>query len=236
MSTTHPPSDSDGDSPTTSTETLSPTEACECDLCETEYVLRDGYSRRFCSDICFWKGAANVALNALLNDHRYCNNCYRKIRDVEPPGRRLGSSDLNKPVPECAIGRAGFEPHTRRALAESYDRADPVNGEWHFEPVVPETATQATTEKRICACGACHYRTVHRKAFSESQLKTHAERLSKAIAALYDERKHEFDHSRDLLLEAVLSAKEKPENQFRDRTLLRNGLATSMCLTYRRGG
>jgi len=213
------------------TETRNPLEPCECDVCEDEYVLRDGYSGRYCSETCYWKGAAHVALNELRREHEYCCNCARKLKDVEPPTRANWSNDKYKPIPECAIGRAGFEPTTQTGLAEMYDRADPLNGEWHFEPEHPETTGQFTEERQVCECGACNYRTVFTTNRSKAEFKIYAKRVSAAVETLYDEGKHDFPHSRDLFLHAALSSKEKPNNQHKDRTTIRNALATSMCLT-----
>ena len=210
--------------------------ATTCTYCESIYDERDGFTHEYCSKTCESRDTARDLRMGLYYDHRYCCNCYRKIREVYPPARLASSSEviykgdpdedpaafIRTDVPDCAIGHAYPTPHTADGLAESMAPLDPTNDEWSHEP------TDHVHERAICECGVTHHQTIQ-WGMSKRNAIERAKRLSDALDARLAEEKHEYHHDRDTLLDEVRARKSDPDHQRADEQIFEYALAEAIC-------
>lgn len=66
----------------------------DCNYCEAEYPPDEEYRPGFCSATCEASDRAASVLNIIDHDHRFCNNCFRQVRDVCPPSRDASSKHI----------------------------------------------------------------------------------------------------------------------------------------------
>jgi hypothetical protein len=191
-------------------------EICQCENCEGHYPLSIGFNRRFCRSQCKYRSLAQSLLDTLRYDHRYCANCYRKMKSVEPPGLSKKSAERGKSIPECATGRQYYREHCQQDLRNTH-RASSEHG----------YASVSLDSRMTCSCPVNAHTTIDRPAggFSKEQATEHAERLSDALRALYDEQAHGTAFDDGALVAFVEQAKARPGLQGRDQEVLRNALA-----------
>lgn len=163
-------------------------------------------------------------LETAIHDHRYCANCFKQIREIEPPGMRSGG----KRPPDFAIGFAYPTKETVEAVGEVLSPQDPVGDDWEYTPVV-----DGFTQRRICDCGATQHRT-QEQTYSTERAIERAKNLSETIDELREEyyagsaaevvKARQWAHSRDALLDVLRSLKAKPKLQYRDHDILERAL------------
>lgn len=137
-----------------------------CNWCEAKYEPRLEYKAGFCSRTCFGAHLAENVLNQLDHDHRFCTQCFSKIRSVYPPSRDGHSSDVQRDeegnpvrfersIPDCAIGRAYPAPDCEFThYAAPRTPRDPTWDDWTYEPDDDEYTSRAH-----CSCGCLHHST-----------------------------------------------------------------------------
>lgn len=166
----------------------------------------------FCSHTCYGAFLATKILNTLDHDHRYCLNCFRKLKTVYPPGRSLRSSEVyaDSPddngatmtdIPDFVIGRAYPRPETQDAHeAEVLRPRDPVAGDWTHEPVDGVARSRA-----VCECGVMHHRSRF-PAIRARRLTEYASHLSTAVRKLLHEDEHDHTHDPAVLEQELADA------------------------------
>ena len=190
---------------------------CEC--CSAHYPLQYGFNRRFCRRECKYRNIAQSLLDDLRHDHRYCANCYRKTKSISPPTLSKKSAEKGKSIPECATGKQYYREHTVRDQRNVH-RGESVHG--YASPVLDARQT--------CSCPVNHHTTIDRPAtgLSKQRAIEHAERLSDALSALYDEQAHDTAFDRGTFLAFVERAHSRPGLQGKDDEIFRNGLALAI--------
>lgn len=167
---------------------------------------------------------AEEILDTVISDHRFCANCFRKIREVEPPGMRSGG----KAPPEWAIGFAYPTKDTIQGVGEGFSPRDPVGDDWAYTP-----DEESYTQRRICDCGATQHRTQEERYTTERAIER-AKNLSETIEELREEyyagsaaevvKARQWEHSKDALLDSLRKLKAKPKLQYRDHDILERAL------------
>lgn len=203
----------------------------DCNYCKAAYPPDEEYRPGFCSVICEASDRAETVMNIIVHDHRYCTNCFQKIRDVYPPGRSLHSSDVvaheewgaeddpyaffRNGVPECAIGRAYPLPHCRRSSnAEVLRRVDGVSAGYEPHP-------DLWKERAVCSCGAMHHQTITPQLRARRLRGEYGRNLSDTIRQLLYEDEHEQRHDPDVLLSALQDAYLNLDAEFQQKQVIR---------------
>lgn len=215
----------------------------ECDYCSDTYIPADApfdsedRSDTFCSIDCFWRSEAHDMLLTLFFDHRFCANCYRQFREVEPPGPGPYATEWhwsrNGKPPENAIGNAygttesgyGYVvPITRDENAKDSDDGLPAD-------LVRDPKRPARLGLQ-CKCGMSHHTMIWRNGRDNElqfdELKELAKRLSPALRTLYLEDEIEYPHSEDLLIRQACEYKTEPDEQFADNRILEYATADAI--------
>lgn len=183
---------------------------------------------KYCSVDCRYFDKSYGILQTIFYDHRFCSNCYRKIRNVYPPGRRLDSSEVYADdedddsasmtsIPEWAIGYADPTPDTVRGEREELRPRDPIAGDWKHEP------SDRIGVRNVCKCGATHHQTVERPT-KKSSLLEHATRLSDTVSELLNEGELSLHHDRETLLSHTRERKTDPDDHSPDQYILTEAL------------
>lgn len=219
---------------TRATATVSATAECSFDDCDDTVPEHGGVRGQYCSRDCRYRDVAAGLLETIRYDHRFCASCYRQIREVYPPGRRLNSrhvyadgpddpaAEMNE-IPEWAVGYAVPLPGTEPGLSESLRPRNPTEGDWE---TVPDDSEHL---RMVCQCGATHHQTVDRPLPLDELMDT-AKRLSGTLDALLSEEKHDWHHNRDTLLNEVREIKSDPETngELSDQRILIDALAEAI--------
>lgn len=231
------PNRSPTDTTTADADSDANADAYECTRCENEYDYYEGYSGDHCSSECYYHDEAADIVTQLRYDHRYCATCYRKLKDVYPPGRKATSSlvvyddaadspgdddyaFMKEDVPDCAIGRAYPRPHTVRAQAETL-RPN------HYDPDPDPVAVDLGRMRSTCKCGVTHHSTIERPITKDEAIEA-AKHLSDAVDDLYRTGDHDHDHDRETLLYRVGEQKTDPEIRFEDQSLIIRALGDAI--------
>lgn len=200
------------------------TEPCPYDYCDTE--IPTDSTHRFCSSECAHRNRAHGLLKTIYYDHRFCANCYRRLKHVYPPARLASSSEIvgdvedgtatfRSSVPDCAIGRAYYLPHTESGERERIElhKTSPWDNGAEF------AITDDVDIRPTCSCGAAHNKTVDRPV-SFDRLKEFAKHLSETLDELLREDTISETHDRQTLLTRVCELKTDPDNSSPDQELL----------------
>lgn len=179
------------------------------------------------------ENARHIILD-LEHDHRYCSNCYRKCKDVYPPGRRADSKHVHygthvdapeedptafiDDIPDAAIGRAYPRNHCIPGVGENFRRVerDPrEGGGYYYAPSDDDGRVKA-----VCSCGVTNHRTVVRP-LSADRIRRYARHLSDAADDMLREGKRTFHHNRDAMLEWIDSCYLQLEGELQREAELR---------------
>jgi hypothetical protein len=178
----------------------------------------------YCSIRCKYRALARSLLATLRYDHRFCANCYRQIRDVEPPKPDYEFTGRQQETKKAAVGFATPTQHTIRGV----DKRDAGIG---------LTDAARYRARAICECGATHHLTVERPVSKQTAL-AYGRHLADSIRALRDEylagsprdakRAAEWDFSYPLLMEAINHLKSQPDKQGDSEHVFVTALATAL--------
>lgn len=182
-----------------------------------------GAGDRFCSDDCEYEAAAKSMIATIRFDHRYCANCFRQIREVEPPGRPKWSNEWDRRggPPDCAIGRAYPYPHALIGHVDALTRDD------DGELIVDKRKTRRTGT--VCSCGVGHH--THsgiQDPLGFETFKEYLKNLADSLDDLYGESLVSYAHGRETLLEHGCEMKRQPSEQFRDRDIFIRALKIAL--------
>lgn len=199
---------------------------CDREECSEIYPGGSGHAG-YCTDTCWSQAEAARLINIVQSDHRFCASCFRRLRDVVPPGRAPHSSDKHKDIPECAIGYAYPTPETLPVTGEVLTLEATAEG----LAVVP---TEEHTRRQGCDCGVTHHATVERRTLPTGEAIQYADRLTTAVIELADDGVHQREVVRDIVLDAVRYCKTDPDNQADgDTEVFRKGLAAGLLAAIR---
>lgn len=199
---------------------------CDRDACSACYPAGGGHAG-YCTDTCWAQAEADRLVNIVQGGHQHCASCFRRLRDVVPPGRAPNSKDKHKDVPECAIGFAYPTPETILVTGEILALAATPGG----MAVMP---TDGHTRRRGCICGTTHHQTVERSTLPTRAAIRHTDRLADALDALREDGRQFPAVERDVMLDAVRHCKSDPDRQADgDAEVFRTGLAAGLLAAHR---
>lgn len=197
---------------------------CDRDSCsETYYSEALSGHAGFCSRVCWAQATAHRLLSGVCNDHKYCANCFRRIKLVVPPGRSPSSKDKLKDVPECAIGWAYYEGHTIRADGEAIRPRDEA-GAWVFAP------TGDIQRRQTCSCPVTHHKTVDTRTLSKSECVDHVRRLTTVLDERRADGHHNYALDTDAMVHIARSMKSDRDLSGDDRHIFRRSLAVGLAM------
>ena len=206
-------------------------ELYDCNYCEAQYPPDEEYRPGFCSATCEASDRAASVLNIIDHDHRFCNNCFRQIRDVYPPGRSAGSKHIHAheewgpeddptaymdDIPDCATGRAYPRSHCEETPNAEVFRAT-FDGETLQHAPHPELSKQ----RAVCSCGAMHHRTIIPSLRAPRLAEDYAEHLSETVTQLLHEDKHEYRHDPERLKAELSDAYLNLSPEFQQQQIIR---------------
>lgn len=223
-------------------------ETCRYRHCDETYVTGVSDTAPYCSMTCRRRATALGIFDDIKHDRRFCNNCYRQIREQFEQGRWLRSRKVrttvwyvNRPDRKHPVytkspddpfayfkeddNRQGLplqsQPtkHTVRGTSDRLSLSDPSRHNY-------QTADDPTPSA-VCVCGATHHMTTQRP-IKLDQMMEHAKRLSDALSTLEAEDNHEPTHDRDILLDEIRARKTDPNNHTPDQHIFINAIAEAI--------
>lgn len=199
------------------------TQCCDQHDCTETYRMGTG-ERGYCSLECWSYATASQLLESVQRDHRWCANCFRRLRTVTPPPPEWHFGGDQAVTREAVIGWAVPEPHTVEADGERL-QASSIPGEGL-------RATDQTTRRNICSCGVTHHGTIERSTLSKSACRQHATRLAEAITARQELGLHQHEIDPPALRYAVSELKSTRDLAGDDGEIFHRSLAA--VLRYKR--
>jgi hypothetical protein len=176
-----------------------------CEFCGGHYPEEYGFNRRFCRRQCKYRNIAKARLDDVRFDHRYCFSCFRKLKEVEPPGLTKKSAERGKSIPDCATGRQSYYEHCRPDLRNT-----------RYAPDIPDgrVASPDLRPRMTCSCPANHHTTAHELPadveWTKREAIQHTKRLVDALDELEARGVHTTAFDADTLFGFVRKAKSCP--------------------------
>jgi hypothetical protein len=169
---------------------------------------------------------AREVVDELTYDHRWCANCFSRIREVENPDLLSGG----KKPPEWLVGRQYPTGNTQTGVDDTGSETPA-----HADKIVDVSENHRL--KQICECGATKHDT-RRRPLPKDRLIEVAQNLSDAVWDLREEylsgsreqvaKARKWSHDPSALPYAVGELKSKPDLQFRDQRILIRSLAIAL--------
>lgn len=191
----------------------------QCEHCDGHYPLSIGFNRRFCRRECKYRAIAQRLLDGVRYNHKYCGNCYKRLKDVSPPAVSRKSARKGRSPPECAIGRQQYRPHA------THDQFNAARDDSQHAYSSLDLRGRMT-----CSCPVNSHTTIDRPngGLPKATAIEYAEQLADTLADRLDAGAHRTEFDRRVLLAFVERAKSRPGLQGRDQEIFRNGLALAI--------
>lgn len=159
-----------------------PIKSSLCSFCNSEYDT--GYNSEYCSEDCCFRSKGRSILNLIKYDHRFCNACFAKLKEIERPTDEQLRKIRGKQSAEALIG---YQYRTQKS-----DIGEITIKKGTIDNVVTGTV-----------CGECGT-TDHRDNFQRSQKPSvqASQRLNNRINETRSEGQHSHSFSPEIFAQA----------------------------------